>query len=481
MVVPEVQDASSPKGSGAALFALAFAAATYAASQTLLIPSLPAIEHDLRATPAAAASLISVFLVSGAVATGIIARLGEIYGKRRMIIAVMAVFTCGAVICALATNLPVLVVGRVVMGPALALFPLSYGIIRDTFPRDRVHHAVALIGGLIGGGAALGLVCGGLVADHAGYHWIFRLGVILGTLSTLALITFVPESPRKSGGHIDVIGAVLFAAGLGLPLVALTRVPEWGWHSARTVALAAAGLGILAVFAAHERRHPTPLLDLPTLMLREVRLTNLATFLVGFGLFGASVIIVQYVQVPTSTGYGFGASAFRAALFLIPGCILMLIASQAAGRVSASVGPKRTLVVGAAIGTTALTGLALGHAGGTEIYVWATALYLAMGVVYGAMPSLILEAVPPGLSSQSTAVNIIVRYVGSSIGIQLAATFVSSSVGATGFPTDRGFTHAFILEAAAAFLALVAAFAVPGRLVGASVLFPEQAIETSVQ
>lgn len=442
------------------LTSLMLAVGTYGIAQTMLIPSLPEIQHRLHTTPAGATSAFSVFFVSGAVTCGALGRLGDMFGKRRLMIVQMTLFSIGALICAVGSSLVWLIVGRGVMGSAVGVFPLSYSLLKEKLPPHRVATAIVLIGGLTGLTAAVGQASGGLVTDDLGYQSIFWIGLAGGCLSIVGLMAFVPESELLSPGRIDLGGAALLAVGLGLPLFGVSRVPSWDWGSARTLGCLGGGIVALIFLWFHERRHPDPLIDIRTLMLARVSVTNAATFLIGFGIFGASVIISQFLQVPKSTGYGEGASATKAGLFLVPGLLLMLLAAPAISRISKLYGPKVTLVLGSAVSSTALGSLAAAHNRGFELVLWPTLNYLGIGFVFGAMPLLILEAVPPELSGQSTSVNMILRNAGSSIGIQVAATFVSASVVA-GSPRESGFIRAFLIEAGGAVLAMLIGVAIP--------------------
>jgi MFS family permease len=196
-------------------------------------------------------------------------------------------------------------------------------------------------------------------------------------------------------------------------------------------------------------------------MLPRVRLTNLATLLVGFGLFGASAIISQFVQVPAHNGFGFGASASQAGLFLVPGLVLILLLAPVAGRLNSRAGPKTALVLGSTIGCVALTGMLIFHDREYQLYLWPTLMYTGVAFAFGAAPLLILEAVPAAMRGQSTAVNLIMRNIGSAIGLQLAATFITASARSSGLPTDRGFTRAFGIETLGVCAAALVALAIP--------------------
>jgi MFS family permease len=458
---------SGSRHPNAILSALLLATATYGIAQTLLLPSLPAIQRHLHTSAVGVTLLISVFFVTGASTAGVFGRLGDMFGKRRVLLAQMTLFSLGALVCGLGSSLPLLIAGRGIMGASVGLFPLSYSLLRDEMPARRVPTTIAFVGGVAAISAAVGQATGGVVTDRLGYHWIFWIGLIGGVASIAAIALLVPESRETSPGRVDVGGAVLLAIGLGVPLTAISLTPAWGWVDARTLGLIAIGLATVVVFVRYEQRHPQPLLHLSTLMVPRVRLTNLTTFLVGFGLFGASAIISQFVQQPK--GVGLGVSATQSGFFLAPGLALMLVLAPIGGRISRRYDPKATLVMGAFIGCSGIGGLALHHGSNAELYLWPTIMYIGVGFSFGALPLLILESVPRAQSGQSTSVNMIFRNAGSSIGVQLAATFIAISGHDGGHPTERGFTHAFTLEASAALGALLLALAIPGRKRGRQV------------
>jgi MFS family permease len=467
---------TSRRGSPHLIFgALAVAACTYAVSQTMLIPSLPDIEAALDSTPSGVTALMTSFWVAGAVTVGIFGRLGDMFGKRRALVVVMLMFSAGAAVCAVAPTLPLMIVGRVLMGCGVGIFPLAFSLIRDELPPRRVVGAIAQIGGMIALGAAVGQSTGGLISDHLGYQAIFWVSVATGLVSVAGLLVFVPESPVRTGGRVDIVGALLLAVGLAAPLVAIAETPSWGWGGTRTLFLFAVGAVLLTTFARYEQRGRDPLLDIPTMLLPRVRMTNAATFFVGVGLYGVSTIMTQFFQEPASTGYAPGANATTAGLYVVPGLLLLMVTSPLAGRLSSRVGPAFTLRLGIVISTTGVAGMAFAHTETFEMYLWPGLMYVGLGATFGAMPTIILQAVPPELSGQSAAINMIVRTVGSALGVQLAATIVTASVGAGGNPTDRGYTTAFLVEAGAGVVALLFALAIPRQRPAAELRTPAAA------
>jgi len=452
---------SSPNRPSLTFAVLGIAAAAYAVSQTMLIPSLPELERTLHTTPSGVSALMTTFWIAGAVTAGLFGRLGDMYGKRKVIVATFLSFSLGGVLCALASTIGIMIAGRFLMGCGVGMFPLAYSLIRDEFESRRAVRSIAFLGGIAAIGGAVGQSTGGFVAEHFGVSSIFWLSVAMGLGAVIGIVAAVPESPVRTGGRVDVAGVVLLTCGLAAPLTAIAEAPRWGWADARTLLLLATGALLLAGFVLFELQRSDPLIDMKTLVLPRIRMTNVATWFVGFGFFGFSTILTQFFQEPSSTGYGIGASATEAGLFLVPGLVLLTITSVFAGRLSARVGPTLTLRLGVAVGTIGIAGLTLSHAQPSEVILWTAILYVGVGGAFGAMPTIILQAVPPSQSGQSAAINIIIRMVGSAIGVQLAATIVTASIGAAGVPTDRGYTIAFALATVAGCAAFIASLAIP--------------------
>jgi MFS family permease len=442
------------------LIALSLASSTYSVSQTMLVPSLPTIQRELGVSLGAVTTLVSVFFVTGAVTSGVTGRLADMYGKRRLLLIQMAVFAGGALLGAVANNLALMIAGRALMGTAIGLFPIAFAIIRDELPAERVPGGIALVSAIVAFGAALGLGVGGIITDHLGYSWIFWAPFIAALVAMAFVWLFVPESSTTYPGRIDLVGAGLLAVAIGAPLAAITQVPSWGWFGDWTLLCFATGLVFLAAFVRHERRDPNPLVHLPTLMLPEVRGTNLATFFVGFGLFGMGAIFTQFVQAPKSTGFGYGANATQAGLFLVPGCLLVVVVAPWTGKLCIRIGAKFALALATFSACVSMVGLVAAHEGAFDLFLWPTILMVASGIAFAAMPLLILENVPADRRAQSTAINAIVRTIGSSIGTQLAATVVALQITA-GELHEKGFEHAFLLQAAGLGVATLVALSLP--------------------
>jgi len=444
---------------------LAAAAVAYALLQSLVLPALPTIQHDLHTNAAGAAWILTAYLLGASVVTPVAGRLGDMFGKKRLLVLVMVVLAGGTVLAGLATSIGLMIVGRVIQGAGGAIFPLAFGIIRDEFPRERVPHGIALISAILGIGGGLGIVLAGPIVQHFSYHWLFWLPLVAIVVATAGIVAFVPESPIRARGRIDPAGAVLLSAWLVALLVPVSEGPTWGWTSARTVGLIAAAVLLFAAWVWAESRSAAPVVDMRMMRLRTVWTTNLATILIGFGMYASFILVPQFVELPTSTGFGFGASITGAGLFMVPATLAMLLAGPISGRLSSTVGSRVPLGLGALVSCISFALLAVAHGARWEIYLAMLVMGVGIGLAFASMVNLIVEAVPADQTGIATGMNTIVRTIGGAIGSQVAAVIVTATVASSGLPTEHGFTIAFAALAVALGIGFLAALLVPGRAV----------------
>src|SRR3954447_4214987 len=314
--------------------ALATGGAAFAMLQSLVAPALPQIQHDLNASATAAAWVLTSYLLSAAVCTPIIGRLGDIYGKERMLVSVLVVLGAGTLIAGLAHSVELMILGRIVQGAGGAVFPLAFGIIRDEFPRERLAGGIALISAILGIGGGTGIVLAGPIVDHLSYHWLFWFPLVAVAIAAVSTHFFVPQSPTKTPGQGTWPGGALLSAWLVALLIAVSEGPAWGWGSARTLGLFATAAVLVVVWVRSERGAREPLVDMQMMRLRGVWTVNLTAVLLGAGMYSSFVLIPEFVEMPASTGFGFGASVTAAGLFMLPSTLGMLIFSPLAGRLA---------------------------------------------------------------------------------------------------------------------------------------------------
>ena len=444
------------------LLILSVAALAFALAQTTLIPALGQLAEELDTDASGVAWTLTGYLLAAAVCTPLFGRLGDMFGKRRLLVISLGVFAAGSVVAALADSLEVLVAGRVLQGAGGGIFPLCFAIIRDEFPREKVSSSIGLISATFGIGGGAGLIIGGVLVDGASYHWIFWLGAAMAAVAAVLTQVLIPESPNRQPGRIDVRGALVLALGLTLPLLAIARANAWGWGSPRTLVMIGAGLVILAGWVQLQKRTEQPLADVELLARPPVLMTNIATLLVGFGMFGSFILIPQLAESPESTGYGFGLDATGAGLLMLPGALVMLVAGPFSGVLVRRFGGKVPLAAGAFIAAFALAAMGLDHGTQAAMVAWNIVLSIGIGLAFAAMPNLIFDAVPQSETGEATGFNTLVRSVGASLGSQISAAILTGSVIAgAALPSDAGYTAAFLVSAGIALVAALVSLAIP--------------------
>jgi EmrB/QacA subfamily drug resistance transporter len=448
---------------GITLAVLALSGISFALLQSLVAPALPEIQHSLHASESAVTWVLTAYLLSASVTTPLLGRLGDIHGKEHVLVGVLIVLGLGTLISALAGSIGVLVVGRIVQGAGGGVFPLAFGIIRDEFPRERVAGGIGLMSSIIGIGAGAGIVLAGVIVDHLSYHWLFWFPLLPIVVATVATALFVPESPVRAPGRIEWVAAALLSAGLAAVMLAVSEAATWGWGSAKMVGLTALGLALLAAWVLRELHSAQPLVDMRMMRLRGVWTTNLVGFLLGVGMFGSFILLPQLVELPESTGFGFGASVTQAGLYLLPSTITMLVMGALAGTLEHRFGSKPPLIAGSLFAAASFVMLALAHSTPLEIYAASATLGVGIGLAFSAMANLIVVAVSPDQTGVATGMNTIARSIGGALGSQIIASVLTSDVAADGLPAEGGFTTAFWVAAGALLVATAAAAAVPGR------------------
>ncbi|MEU6451976.1 MFS transporter [Streptomyces sp. NPDC046979] len=457
---------------------LALAGIVVSLMQTLVIPIVPELPKLLDAPASDAAWAVTATLLAAAVATPVVGRLGDMAGKRRMLLLSLALLIAGSAVCGLSDTLVPMVVGRAMQGLSAAVIPLGISIMRDELPAERLAGATALMSASLGVGGALGLPAAALIADNLDWHMLFWVSGALGAVALVLVLALVPESAVRTGGRFDVPGAIGMAAGLVCLLLAISKGADWGWSSGTTLGLFAAAVVILMVWGRWELRTPRPLVDLRTTARRQVLFTNLASIAVGFSMFAMSLVLPQLLQLPEATGYGLGRSLLTAGLVMAPSGLVMMAFAPVSAKVSKSRGPKVTLMIGALI-------VAGGY--GLNIVLMSEVWHLVLvscvigagiGFTYGAMPALIMGAVPAGETAAANSLNTLMRSIGTSVASAIAGVILAQmtvTIGGFALPSENAFKVVMGIGAGAAVLAFALASFIPRHRPSAGVAHPAPA------
>lgn len=426
--------------------------------QTLVVPLLPQFPRLLDASTSTVTWLVTATLVAGAVCAPVLGRLGDMYGKRRMLLVALGAVTGGSALGAVAPGIELLIVARVLQGASLGVVALGISIMRDVLPPGRVGGGIALMSSSLGIGGAIGLPITGAVAQQASWRWLFAGAAVLGALQFLLVRRLVTESPSRSGGRFDVPGAVGLSVALVCLLLAVSKGSDWGWTSPAVVGLLVAAVVAFAAWGRLELATASPLVDLRTSARPAVLWTNLGSILIGFSMFAQFLMTTQVLQAPVESGYGFGFSLVTAGLVLLPIGGAMALFSPVSARLSARFGARTTLVTGTVV--LAVGNLAMAVLPGSIVLVMVAATVTAIGaaLAYSALPLLIMDAVPPTETAAANSLNTLMRMLGTSSCSAVVAAVASGltiTVGGAVLPAAQAYTVVFLAAAGAGVLAAV--------------------------
>nr|WP_039826479.1 MFS transporter [Nocardia testacea] len=434
--------------------------------QTLVVPLIPSLPTLLDTTATNASWVITVTLLASAVCTPISGRLGDMFGKRRILLIDLTAMVIGSVLCAMSSSLPLSVAGRALQGVAIGAIPLGISILRDELPPEWVGSAMAVMSSTLGVGSAIGLPVAALIAENADWHVLFWAAAAMGAAGALLIFRFVPESPVRTPAPFDFGGAAGLATALLALLLAITQGAQWGWTSASILTLFAVAILVFLGWGRYELVRRNPLVDLRVSARPRVLFTNIASIAVGFALYGMSLSFPQLLMAPAETGYGLGMSMVAAGLALAPsGCVMMLL-SPVSARISARFGPALTLGVGAAV-----IGLGYLCAAAMMDTVWqimfASILVAGgVGLAYAAMPALIMGAVPITETAAANGLNALMRSVGTSTSAAVMSAVLANmtiTLGTRQLPSRDAFQTAFLISVTAAGVAIALTALIPLR------------------
>ena len=444
--------------------ALAFNGLSSAFMYTLVVPLQAELPHLLNASREDTTWVVTITLLVAAVATPISGRLGDMFGKRRVILILLCALVLGSLIAAVSQSIIGIIIGRGLQGITTGVIPLGIAVMRDVLPPARLSTAIAFMSATMGVGGAIGLPVSAFVAENYDWHMLFWMSLALGVIGFVAIWIVVPPDTILYPGRIDVVGAVGLAIGLSGLLLYVSRGADWGWASPIALSSVAVGVIALLVWGWYQLRVDEPLVDLRVAARPAVLITNLAAIGMGFALFGSNISFPQLLELPADTGVGFGLTLMEAALCIMPSGLIMMSLAPLSGRLERLLGPRALFT----LGTIAIV-VAYGF-----VLLWSTEVWhivianclIGVGIAFSfaAMPIIIMRSVPANETGVSNGLNALFRSVGTSsaaavMGGVLAAMSVPRN--GVGVPTAAAFATCFWIAIAAALVALVLTLFIP--------------------
>ncbi|MFJ9884503.1 DHA2 family efflux MFS transporter permease subunit [Streptomyces sp. NPDC091287] len=423
------------------LIAIALGVALIVVDTTIVNVIVPSVIEDLDATSAQTQWIQESYAIVFAALLLLTGRLADIFGARRIFLGGVVVFGATSVLAGLAPNSGLLIVARFLQGAGAAmLLPTSLSLLKATFTGKARGQAFAVWGSTIGAAAALGPLLGGWLAEHASWRWAFGINVPLSVLVGAGVLLYMAPSPRTRG-RIDVPGALLSVAGLGLLAFGLVEGRTYGWivgvHPLEVLGLTWSGgpspvlvalvLSAAALFAFVRRQTALSrkgdadrvLMDVSLFSVASFRSGNIATLIIGIGEFGVVAILPLWLQ------FTLGYSALQAGLALVPVAIGSFVASGASFGMAAKVAPLGQLRVGLALEVIGLAGIGLIAAPDSSWWSVSLVLFLygiGVGFATAQVTNVVLNDIPEASSGQASGIQSAFRQLGSALGIAALTT-----------------------------------------------------------
>ncbi len=445
----------------ATLAVLVVGVAAFSLAQSLLIPELGPLARQLDTDQSTVTWLLTAYLISASVSTPIAGRLGDIWGKDRALTISLTLLAAGSLVGALAPNVGWMIAARALQGAGGGVLPLSFGIIRDELPPDRVPQAISLTSSLLTVGIGGGIVLAGPLVSTLGYSWLFWAPFLVCAVAAVAAARVVPRSPTRTREQIAPLPALLLAGWLLLLLVPVSRASVWGWTSAAVLVPLAGAAVVFALWARSELSSDVPLIDLRTLRNRSVWTAHAIAFLIGFGLYSSSTLIPQFLQTPVAAGYGFGVTSGQSGLMLVPQCLFSFAAGFSAARAAQRLGSRAVVIAGALLAAGGTTLLAIGGDSLVGVYAGTSLIGLGTGLSMALLANLVVAAVPAEQTGVAAGTNANLRTIGGAIGSAVLTTVVTAQVATTGRPSASGYTDGFLIIASMLVAAALVGLLVP--------------------
>jgi EmrB/QacA subfamily drug resistance transporter len=446
-------------------FAISSIALFMAALDNLVVTTaLPVIRESFQANLAELEWIVNAYTLTFAVLLLTGAALGDRFGRKRMFVIGLAIFTGGSVIAALSNSVEVLIAARAIQGVGGAIItPLSLTILSAAVPPERRAVALGAWGAIAGLAIAIGPLVGGAIAEGLAWQWIFWLNVPIGLIAIPLSLAFLTETfgPKQ---RLDLAGLAIITAGLFSLVYGLVRGIELGWGSTEIIVALTLGVAGILAFIGWEARTAEPMLPMRLFRSRTFSAANAASLFMYFGMFGSIFLLAQFFQIVQ------GYSPFQAGLRTLPWTLMPIFVAPTAGLLSTRTGTRPLVVAGLAFQAIALAWLSFVTSPTVEYAVLVPAFVLAgigMGLFFAPIANVVLSAVRPEEEGKASGANNAIREIGGVFGVAvLASVFSANGSYLSGEAFVNGLVPALQVGAVAVGIGAVAALAIGSRARG---------------
>ena len=429
--------------------------------QSLVVPVLGQLERDFDTSQTTVTWVLTAYLLSASVCTPLLGRLGDVAGKKRMLVLTLVALSVGSLMAALSGSIGWLIVARTVQGAGGGVLPLSFGIIRDEFPRDKVNSGLSVVASLAAVGFGIGIVAAGPIVEALSYHWLFWIPMVTTALAALGAVTLVPESPVRTEGRIPLLPAALLSAWLLALLLGLSQGNHWGWGSVGVLTLFSGTVFLAVAWIVVETGVSVPLIDMEMMRRRGVWTANAVAGFVGFGVYASFGFLPQFLQTPSEAGYGFSATLTESGHLLLPSAVASFLMGFMTARFVRRFGTRVVVISGTLSGAAAFASIALWHDATWQVFAATTFQGIGSGLVFSSLAGAVIAAVPPDQTGVASGMNANIRTIGGSVGSAVMAGVVTARLGPTAVPVESGYVIGFVVLAAGMVLAAAAAAFMP--------------------
>jgi MFS family permease len=472
-----ISDASRQR---AVLIILSVTALMVTYVETMIIPGLPNFEIFYTQPLGQIAWILAAYLLVGTAFTPIAGKLGDIYGKKRVLVAILSVYFVAVTLAGFTPNigaafgvsrpnqLYLLIAVRAIQGVGMGIFPISFALIGEEFPRERVATAQGIVSAMFSVGASIGLFGGAAITQAYGWQLTYHTVIPVAAIVLILTILLLNESRVRNAVQVDVPGATFMALTITFFLLALTQGPYWGWSTWNAYRLAEIPLGVptffilsavfLAAFVFRELRAAQPIIAFAKLAERNIALSNAAGFLAGTAMFLMFVGLVARAETPSPGGVGLTYLQFG--ILSLPTTIISGISAPFVGRAIGRSGPKFPMLLGATLVVIGGSFLAVYNTTIPELVVGPIPILVGIIMIYIAMINVVVTTSHPKEVGIQTGMNQTFRNLGTAIGPVIASTILTSLTvsyfaGRENLPSSQAYEILFGLVAGLGFGAVI--------------------------
>ncbi|OYD71587.1 MFS transporter [Rhodococcus sp. OK302] len=397
---------------------------------SMMYAALPTFAEIFDADTSAVGWSVTAFLLVAASSAAVCGRLGDMYGRERVLMVVLACATVGSIVSMSMGTLEGIIIGRAIQGVAGAILPLCIGLAREHLPANKVPMAVALIAGSAIAAGAASLVVAGVIIDLGDWRYIFVVTALYAILCIILVEAVLPWRRRTyTRQPIDFAGAAGLAVSVASILLGLTQGKSWGWDDGRVLGLLVVGLTVFAWWVRWELNCSSPIVNLRLLAERNIALTMLSTLALGLGPIGvASMLIPIIMQSPTTSPFGLGLSPTTAGLLSFVGAMVGMLFTPLAGKLAASVGARSSLLIGTGLFLVACAGFFVFHDSLVGMAMLVVVVSIATAFAYTSLSNLLVEFVPEHSTSETVGSQSVVRTASMAVGTSITTVLLASLV-----------------------------------------------------